>query len=87
MASYKTGETHDKISSPQQQASHASPGDFSEIRRRQHDDYERRGLRIKDTLSSLATGSAFRNAEAKSIGEFGVDEQADYDDYSYSSDD
>lgn len=87
MASCKTDEIHGKDSSSQWQAPHASPGNFSDIRRRQHEDYERRGTLAKEQLGSLTTGSTFRNAEAETLRDFGVDEQADYDDYGYSSDD
>jgi len=84
---YKSNEAHGKDYSSQWQASHASPGNSSEIRQRQHEDYERRGILIKDSLSSLTTGSTFGNAEAGSKRDFALDEQADYDDYGYSSDD
>lgn len=61
--------------------------DISQFRRRQQEDYGRRGTVKKDYLSSLTTGPILRSFEAESIADFGVDDEADYDSYAYTSED
>jgi len=87
MAHYKPGEAHDEHYSSQVPIAPSASGTTSEFRGRQHEDYRRRGILRKENLNTLAVGSTYRSAQTESPPDFGVHEQADNDDYTYSSDD
>jgi len=83
MAHYRPGEAH----SSRVPVAPSASGTTSEFRRRQHEDYRRRGIFREENLSSLTIGSTHPSAQTKSPQDFGVDEQADDDEYGCPSDD
>lgn len=87
MASYRTVDSYAKPTNFEHLSSIPEMDGNLEIRRRQHEDYARRGMLQAKFSDSLWSGTDARGIESGSVQHLGVNEQVGFDDYGYSSDD